>query len=349
MHPARVCLPQPEQGAEERAVSEPVVLPDSLTGERLDRVVALLLACTRAAAAALLDGGAVWLNGAVVRTGSTRVKGGDLLEVVATPAPRAKRSDPVPEEGVPLCLVAVDDDIIVVDKPAGLVVHPGAGNETGTLVAGLLARFPELAELPRSGFGTSDRPGIVHRLDKDTSGLLVVARSPRSFESLSSQVASHTMERTYRALVAGVVAADSGRVDAPIGRSERQRTAMAISQVGRESRTNYRVLARYEQPLPASLLEVTLETGRTHQIRVHLAAIGHPILGDSRYTPLSRRGRPSGAEMALLPLRRPFLHAAALELSHPSRLERARFVSPLPPELATTLSYLEEACSHRES
>lgn len=348
MRPARVRLPQPKQGTGERALSEPVVLPHSLTGERLDRVVALLLGCTRAAAAALLDSEAVLLDGTVVQTASTRVKGGELLEVTAAPSARAERSAPVPEEGVSFGLVAVDDDIIVVDKPAGLVVHPGAGNETGTLVAGLLARFPEIAELPRSGFGTSDRPGIVHRLDKDTSGLLVVARSASSYESLSGQVAGHTMRRTYRALVAGVVAADSGRVDAPIGRSERQRTAMAISPVGRESRTNYRVLARYEQPLAASLLEVTLETGRTHQIRVHLAAIGHPIVGDSRYTPLSRRTGPRRAEGTLAPLSRPFLHAEALELSHPSRLERVRFVSPLPPELAAALSWIEETLSPRE-
>src|SRR5439155_23772111 len=166
----------------------------------------------------------------------------------------------------------------VVDKPPDLVVHPGAGNAAGTMVAGLLARFPELA-----GVGEADRPGVVHRLDKGTSGLLVVARTPAAYESLVGQLSSRSVERRYRTLVWGWPEPTTGLVDAPIGRSRRDPTRMAVAAGGREARTGYETERRYHEPVEAALLECRLETGRTHQIRVHLAAIGHPVVGDARY------------------------------------------------------------------
>jgi 23S rRNA pseudouridine1911/1915/1917 synthase len=215
-------------------------------------------------------------------------------------------------------VVAADEAVIVVDKPAGLVVHPGAGHRGGTMVHGLLARFPELA-----GVGQPDRPGIVHRLDAGTSGLLMVARTPAAYDSLVAQLAARTVERRYLACVWGAVASDSGVVDAPIGRSGTDPTAMAVVAEGRPARTGYEVLARFDHPVVATLLECRLETGRTHQARVHLAAIGHPLVGDARY----------GGQRASLPADRPFLHAHRLGFDHPVSGRRCRYESPLPPDL----------------
>jgi 23S rRNA pseudouridine1911/1915/1917 synthase len=210
-----------------------------------------------------------------------------------------------------------DDQVIVVDKPAGLVVHPGAGQQSGTLVHGLLARVPDLA-----GVGDADRPGIVHRLDKGTSGLMVVARTPEALADLTAQLKRRDVERRYLALVLGEVAEGKGVVDAPVGRSTRQPTRMAVTARGRAARTRYEVLERYTDPVSATLLECRLETGRTHQIRVHLAAIGHPVAGDTRY------GRADA-----LAMKRPFLHAHELAFDHPGDGARRRFQSPLPADL----------------
>jgi 23S rRNA pseudouridine1911/1915/1917 synthase len=300
------------------------VVPAALAGERVDRAVALLGGLTRAVAAELVAAGRVRLDGAVVATRSLRVRGGEVLEV-DLPVP-AGTATVVPDPTVAVPVVFADADVIVVDKPAGLVVHPGAGHRSGTLVHGLLARFPELATV-----GDPRRPGIVHRLDRGTSGLLVVARSPRAHASLTAQLAARRVERRYVALVRGHMPAPAGVIDAPIGRSARVPTRMAVVAGGRIARTRYEVLRTFARPEPMSLLACRLETGRTHQIRVHLAAVGHPVVGDDRY----------GGRSRALGLDRPFLHAAELAFEHPATGEQVRFTSALPPDLQAVLDHLE--------
>jgi 23S rRNA pseudouridine1911/1915/1917 synthase len=307
------------------------VVPATLEGERVDRAVALLTGLPRSAVTGLVGDGRVSVDGQRVEVRSRTLGAGQTLRVdIAAPVADGPRAD----AAVAFSVVYEDPDLIVVDKPAGLVVHHGAGHRGGTLVDGLLARYPELAGLAPSGAGEPDRPGIVHRLDKGTSGLLVVARSPAAFHSLSAQLRSHTAGRHYLALVAGTVEDDAGMVDAPIGRSPRQPTRMAVTRGGRPARTAYTVVRRYAQPLEATLVEATLETGRTHQVRVHLAAIGHPVMGDDRYW--GTRPRPTGS--GELPARgRLFLHACRLSLDHPVSGERRSWESPLPPDLAAVL------------
>ena len=221
-------------------------------------------------------------------------------------------------------MVHADADVIVVDKPAGLVVHPGAGNEGGTLVNGLLHAFPELAAV-----GDPARPGIVHRLDRGTSGLLVVARTPAAYDALVGQLSRREVERRYAALVWGVPESGAGLVDAPVGRSPRDPTRMAVVAGGRDARTRYEVRTAFERPASA-LLTCRLETGRTHQIRVHLAAIGHPVVGDATY----------GGARAALALDRPFLHAEQLAFDHPTTGARLSFASALPADLEAVLATL---------
>jgi 23S rRNA pseudouridine1911/1915/1917 synthase len=288
-------------------------VPAVLVGERIDRAVALLTGWSRAEVQALLAAGAIRVDGAVPAK-SHRLHAGATVELLAEPEPERV---PVAED-VEVHVVAADDAVIVVDKPAGLVVHPGAGHEHGTLVQGLLARYPELA-----GVGDARRPGIVHRLDRDTSGLLIVARAADAYDRLVADLAAHAVERRYLALVRGVPDAARATVDAPIGRSARQPTRMAVRSGGRPARTTYEVLARDGDD--AALLECRLETGRTHQIRVHLAAIGHPVVGDAAY------GSAAGS------LDRPFLHAYALAFTHPRTGERQAFESALPEDLRAAL------------
>ena len=331
-------------------MTEPVrvVAPAPLDGERVDRVVSFLTGMARAEAAAAVDSGAVSLRGAVIRSRSARVREGDELVIVLPDRPGPPLSDPSVEVDV----VHADDDVIVVDKPAGLVVHPGAGNPGATLVNGLLARFPDMAGLEWPDAG---RPGIVHRIDKGTSGLLMVARSPAAMEVLSAQLEAHTVERRYLALVWGTVEPASGVVDAPLGRSVADPTKMSVRADGRRAVTRYEVAGQWADPQPTTLLRCTLETGRTHQIRVHLAAIGHPVVGDDRYLqrsvgrqgpvlemgpdgPRRSRNRKRGAIVApgLAP-GRPFLHAAMLGFDHPRSGAHMRFESPLPADLHVTL------------
>ena len=306
-----------EQEREEE--HEHFVVPGSLAGERVDRAVALLTGWSRADVQALVDAGAVLVSGHPVMK-SRRLVEGDDVEVTAAPA----APEPPGPEDVDFTVVHADDDVVVVSKPAGLVVHPGAGHATGTLAGGLLRRFPEIA-----GVGDPMRPGIVHRLDRDTSGLMVVARTPRAYSALVAALAEHEVDRRYQALAWGRFEARRGTVDAPVGRSTTRRTRMAVRETGREARTGYEVVRQYDDPLVA-LVACTLETGRTHQIRVHLAAIGHPVVGDAAY---------GGDRQPLRPAR-PFLHAGSLGFDHPVTGERVTFTDPLPPELAAVLAAL---------
>ena len=220
-----------------------------------------------------------------------------------------------------------DADVIVIAKQVGLVVHPGSGHEHGTLVHGLLNRYPEIVEV-----GDRERPGIVHRLDRDTSGLMVVARTPVAYDALVEALARRDVEREYVALVWGHPENPRGVIDAPIGRSMNRRTRMAVRTEGKEARTVYEVEEWFSVP-EVALLECRLETGRTHQIRVHLSAIGHPVVGDGAY-----RGNRSGVE-----LHRPFLHARRLSFTHPVTGEAMTFEEPLPEDLATVLTTLRDA------
>jgi 23S rRNA pseudouridine1911/1915/1917 synthase len=303
-------------------------VPAALDGERVDRAVALLTGLSRADVAELVVRGAVSLRGSIVGARSRRVKAGDVLEVDVPPVSRA--GGPVADSTVLVPVVHADDQVIVVDKPAGLVVHPGAGHPGGTLVHGLLSLFPDLADLGRPG-PDRDRPGIVHRLDKGTSGLLVVARTRTARDALIAQLAARAVDRRYAALVWGQVEAAEGLVDAPLGRAETDPTRIAVRAGGREARTRYLVERRYTRPHDVTLLECRLETGRTHQIRVHLAAIGHPIVGDPRYGGRARRAGP-----ALTPGRQ-WLHARRLSFDHPTTGERLTFASALPPDLVSVL------------
>jgi 23S rRNA pseudouridine1911/1915/1917 synthase len=296
-----------------------IVVPAALDGERVDRAVALCTGWSRADVQALVARDAVRVGGRAVGK-SARLTTGDVVEIDDVPA-----TDDLPvAEPLSIDVVVEDPDFVVVEKPAGLVVHPGAGHGRGTLVNGLLARYPEIASV-----GDPMRPGIVHRLDRDTSGLLVVARTARGYTSLVDQLGARTVERTYLALVWGVPDAARGVIDAPIGRSAARRTRMAVRDEGRPARTRYEVCARYEQPACA-LLECHLETGRTHQIRVHLAAVKHPVVGDATY----------GGARQTLPLARPFLHATALAFRHPVTDALVSCTSPLPAVLQSVLDDL---------
>lgn len=298
-------------------------IPAALAGERVDRIVALVTGATRAEATDLVGSGKVEVNGAVVVAKARRLEEGDELSVDWEPAagPSAPQADP----DVSFEVVAEDDHVLVIDKPPGLVVHPGAGNESGTLANGLLARYPELATV-----GDPARPGIVHRLDKETSGLLMVARSDEAYGALVEQLSAREVDRRYSALVWGHPEVSHGVVDAPIGRSTRDPTRMSVTEQGREAITRYEVVDRFDEPVTVALLACKLETGRTHQIRVHLTALGHPVVGDTRY---------HGVRQSLV-VPRLFLHAGHLGFDHPVTGERVEHDSPLPPDLAGVLATL---------
>lgn len=296
-----------------------------IVGQRLDRVLATWLAISRTRAQALIDAGRVTVDGRPAK--ASLLLEADMRIAIA-PAQRAlaetpsPRSQPVAPPATPLTIIYEDAHILVVDKPAGVVVHPSPGHADGTLVDALRAHVPNL--------DTGDdptRPGIVHRLDKDTSGLLVIAKDPASHTSLAHQMKERQTIKRYLALVEGSVSTPEGVVEAPIGRDPRHRQRMAIVRTGaggREARTRFRVL---QMARGRTLLEIQLETGRTHQIRVHLAAVNHPVVGDPVY------GRPQPP----LPPRQ-FLHAAHLEFAHPITGEWMTFDAPLPPDLATFLA-----------
>lgn len=300
------------------------MVPPALDGQRLDRVVALIADVSRSDAAAVVSGGGVTVDGAVATSGKVRLAEGQVVAVDESALPTVE--PPGPDDSVEFGVVHVDEHLIVIDKPAGLVVHPGAGNPDGTLVNGLLSRFPDVA-----GVGEQARPGIVHRLDAGSSGLLVVARTIDALEHLMEQFAAHEAGRTYTALVWGHPAAPHGVIDAPIGRHHRDPLRMAVVADGRHARTEYEVVERFGRPAELALLTCRLETGRTHQIRVHLTSIGHPLVGDTTY----------GGRRPVLDLTRPFLHAAELVFEHPATGETVGFTSPLPADLTELLVTLE--------
>jgi 23S rRNA pseudouridine1911/1915/1917 synthase len=301
-------------------------IPALMAGVRVDRGVSMVAGVSRTAAAALIDDGRVLVDGAPVAAGRSVLKEGATLTVHL---PASGPAGPLAEPGVRFTVVHADALVAVVDKPAGLVVHPGAGHGEGTLVGGLLARFPDLADLVAAGVCPPERPGIVHRLDKGTSGLLAVARTAASYRSLVAQLATRSMERQYLALVVGEVADERGEIEAPIGRSARTPTKMAVTAGGRPARTSYRVVERRGggTSAPTTLVELALQSGRTHQIRVHMAAIGHPVVGDARYGAPDRR----------LGSGRFFLHAFRLSFDHPGSGVRLTFTSQLPEDLVAYL------------
>lgn len=333
-------------------------LPDALDGQRVDRVVAMMADVSRKLAAELIAERRVLVDGVPAEKPSLKVMAGAAITFEVDQVSGAIEPDPSVEVNV----VYLDDDVIVVDKPAGLIVHPGSGVRGATLANGLLALHPELSRV-----GEPDRPGIVHRLDKGTAGLLMVARTEAAYRSLTRQLKRRTVDRRYRTLVAGHVESDGGVIDAPLGRSARDATRRAIVADGRPARTHYevveRLVARPDDAVPApdfesagvgdgldeveagaatdpglrlTLLICRLETGRTHQIRAHLSAIGHPVVGDTNY------GGP-----AEIPgfgrLDHPFLHAEALGFEHPTTGQHLAFAAETPPDLQSVLAVLESA------
>ncbi|MET0851751.1 MAG: RluA family pseudouridine synthase [Candidatus Rokuibacteriota bacterium] len=303
-------------------------------GERLDRWLAARFAdLSRTRIKSLVDEGQVRVSGDRSKA-AYRLKAGDEV-VVELPPPPTEELTP---EAIPLDVVFEDDHVLVVDKPAGMGTHPGAGQRTGTLAAAALAHAPGLA-----GVGGPRRPGIVHRLDKGTSGLIVLAKTPRAYDRLTAQLARREVSRRYLCLAHGRVTRPAGVVDAPIGRDPRSRVRMAVAREGRGRRavTRFRVL---ERPGDYSYVECRLETGRTHQIRVHLASLGHPIVGDTTYG-ARRAGLPSDLEAGLHGVA---LHAAGLGFVHPETGEPVELESPLPHRIGNVLSYLRHIADRPE-
>jgi 23S rRNA pseudouridine1911/1915/1917 synthase len=323
-----------------------VIVEGSEGSPRLDRVLAARLAeLSRSRLKALILDGKVAVKDASVRDPAYHVTAGDTI-TIDVPAPVA--AEPQGEE-IALDIAYEDDDIIVIDKPSGLVVHPGAGHETGTLVNALIAHCGESL----SGIGGVKRPGIVHRLDKDTSGLLVVAKNDAAHQSLSAQFADHgktgEMRRGYLAFIWGVPNRQRGSVDAPIDRHPHAREKMAVREGGRHAVTHWELIESFKgtdgKPV-ASLLSCQLETGRTHQIRVHLAHIGHPLMGDSVYGPhLKTKASHLGpqSQAALAALNRQALHAYLLALEHPKTGAILEWNSDLPADLSLLRECLEAA------
>lgn len=294
-------------------------VPPESAGRRLDQVASDLFAeYSRSRLQSWIRTGDLLVDGGLRRP-RDKVAGGELVELRARP----ERETELQPQAIPLQVVYEDEELLVVDKPAGLVVHPGAGNPDQTLANALLHFAPELAELPRAG--------IVHRLDKETSGLLVVARTLRAHASLVAQLQARSVKREYRAIVHGRVTA-GGVVDAPVGRHPIERTKMAVVPGGKAAVTHYRVVERYRAN---TLLKLNLETGRTHQIRVHMAHIRHPVLGDPLYG--GRMRVPTAATPQLVEsirsMRRHALHAASLGLEHPAEHRWLEWHSNLPEEL----------------
>lgn len=296
-------------------------IPQALANERLDRIVALILDVSRADAAVLVSAGGASIDGQSGVSGKTRLALGQVVVVDSSFLPIAPR--PAPDATLPLEVVYFDEDVIVVNKRAGIVVHPGAGNNEGTLVNALLAHYPEIADV-----GEIIRPGIVHRLDIGTSGLLVVARSSVAYTMLTDALSNHEVEREYIALTWGAFDSPTGVIEASIGRDHRDPLRMAVVRDGKWARTHFAVQESFNLPAPLTLLRCTLETGRTHQIRVHLMAVGHPVVGDATY---------GGAKSALV-APRPMLHAARLKFEHPVSGTTMEFATEIPQDMRTIVA-----------
>jgi 23S rRNA pseudouridine1911/1915/1917 synthase len=310
-------------------------VPAEAAGERLDAFVGTRLPeLSRTRAAQLIGESRVRVNGRPARK-SDRVEAGDVVEI-EIPAPEPSAVEP---ESIPLDIVHEDGDLLVVSKPAGLVVHPAPGHRTGTLVNALLHHVQDL-----SGIGGVKRPGIVHRLDKDTSGLMIVAKHDRAHRRLAAALKRREIRRSYLAACWGHLAEDRLSVEAPVGRSSRDRKRMAVVASGRRALTHFERLARWPA---ADLIRADLETGRTHQIRVHLAHIGHPVVGDPVYGTSGARGisgpdRPWAKELERR-VPRQFLHAWRLRFEHPRTGAAMVLEAPLPPDLQAVVDWISES------
>ena len=307
-----------DQNNEENGVC--FTIPEGITELRVDKAIALETHLTRSVIAQMFDQGKVLVNGNTVKR-SEKVAPGDEIEAKFLEIP----DEEVVAQDIDFSIVFEDDYLVVINKKAGMVVHPGAGNLDGTLVNALVFKYPEIRNV-----GQSHRPGIVHRLDSGTSGLLVVAKTQETYEKFVEMFSSHDVNRQYVALVWGKFETTSGTIDAPIGRSVTRVTKMAVRDDGKHARTHY-VVNHYFPAKDVSLLDVSLETGRTHQIRVHCAAIFHPIVGDKTY----------GGYRQNLECPRPFLHAQTLSFVHPITSEEMQFSVPLPIDLQDVLNRLE--------
>ncbi len=307
-------------------------------GRRLDAfLVSHLPAHSRSHLKGLIESGLITVDGVPAKP-SLHVRRGQRIEITIPPPPRAE----IVPEALPLDVIFEDEQVLVVNKPPGLVVHPGAGRSGGTLANAVLARVPQMA-----GVGSALRPGIVHRLDKDTSGLLMVAKTPRAYRALQSQVAGRTISRIYIALVDGVLGRDEGTIDAPIGRHPHHRTRMAVVPRGRPAVTRYRVRERFAHH---TLVEVQLVTGRTHQIRVHFAHLGYPVAGDPVYgradeirVHFAHLGYPVAGDPVYgraddLGIGRQALHAFHLKFTHPTSSRTLEFEAPLPADLSAAIA-----------
>ena len=318
-----------------QASTETVHVPGDQAGQRLDRVLAGHSALSRTRLKALILDGAVTIGDRTILDPGYRVNAGETI-AVAVPEPEAAEPE---GEAIPLNIIFEDDEIVVIDKPAGLVVHPAAGHAAGTLVNALIAHCGESL----SGIGGVKRPGIVHRLDKDTTGVMVVAKTDRAHQSLAAQFADHgrtgPLERAYLAFVWGAPSRQKGTIDAPIDRHPKSRDRMAVRQNGRMAITHWQVLQGFngkDGKPAASLIECRLKTGRTHQIRVHLGHAGHPLLGDPVYGPgfkTKATRLPPAAQAALEALGRQALHAYLLAIEHPKSGQRLEFRAELPADL----------------
>ena len=327
VEPSRTGVPQSgteaEEGADlleaEEIEVRSTVVGEASHGERLDKMLVTMAGeFSRNHLQSLVARGHVRLDGRAQRTAARRVQAGQRIELELIPTAQTQAFRPQVME---LSVVFEDDDVLVLDKPAGLVVHPAAGNWSGTLLNGLLARYEHAATLPRAG--------IVHRLDKDTSGLMVVGKSLRAVTALARAIAAREVHRSYLALVHGALERSSFSIEAPIGRDPRLRTRMAVVAAGRPARTDIELLATRGR---ISALRCTLHTGRTHQIRVHLASRGHPLVADPIYGGASALG-----------LSRQALHAARLSFAHPVGAAILDFEAPMPADLATAWSRIVDA------
>ena len=287
-------------------------------GERVDRVIAFFSGLSRSKVSDLISKRLILRNGIPIKKGSEIVHTNDEISMPNLVDEAVEEI--APDESIDFEVVFEDDSVIVVSKPSGLIVHPGSGIVNGTLVNGLAAQFPDLREI-----GDPTRLGLVHRLDKGTSGLLIVARTPEALENLKFQMQERHVHRQYFAIIAGHVESNKGVVDAPLGRDPKNPLKRAVINSGKYARTHYEIDQKYESPFKVSMLNCRLETGRTHQIRVHLAAIGHPVLGDELY----------GGRSSFNIENRLALHAQMLTFLHPKTKNLMNFESPLPAELTS--------------